>query len=197
MRFKKVMIGLLLFNILLVLITDIFLVLAFSDIWLVRNSQSENIRTYDVEFTALKQEDVSVPVPENDNKANKIEISSEDRELLAKLLYLEGRGESVECQKAIISVVVNRLNSGYWGKTYREVIYSKNQFSPAKYISKTEATKTQYEVVDDIIKNGTTLPCYVLYFRAGHFFDWCKSYVQIDNTYFSYTQKDYNNLGGK
>lgn len=37
----------------------------------------------------------------------------------------------------------------------------------------------------------------LLYFRANYFFDWCISYKQIDNTFFSYTKKDFDRLGGK
>lgn len=127
----------------------------------------------------------------------KINISSGDIDLIAKLLYLEGRGESEECQRAIVSVIINRLKSGYWGSTYHDVIFAKNQFEPAGSISKTTAGAKQYEIIEYVMKNGTTLPKYVLYFRANYFFDWCVDYKKIDNTYFSYTKKDFDKLGGK
>lgn len=162
----------------------------------VRNSENisgDNVLALD---TAEKAEPI-IELVEEIEPEYKVSISPEDVDLIAKLLYLEGRGESEECQKAIVSVIINRLNSGYWGNTYRDVIYAKNQFEPAKYIENTIATPKQYDVIYDIMKNGISIPGYVLYFRAKYFFDWCINYKQIDNTCFSYTQKDFNKLGGK
>lgn len=115
-------------------------------------------------------------------------VSSSDRELLAKLLYCEGRGESVECQRAIISVVFNRLDSGKWGNSLNKVVYAKGQFEPvAKGLLKNaKPSQIQYEVVDYIIENGTTIPSWVLFFRASYHFNWQNytPYTSIDNTYF-------------
>ena len=122
------------------------------------------------------------------NKSDKVYTQISDRELLAKLLYCEGRGESEECQKAIISVVINRLNNGYWGNTINNVVYAKGQFTPAinGTLEKATPTKTQYEVVDYVLENGSTLPSWVMYFRASYHFNWkgYTPYCVIDNTYF-------------
>lgn len=122
------------------------------------------------------------------NKSDKVYTEIDDRELLAKLLYCEGRGESVECQKAIVSVVINRLNNGYWGDTINKVVYAKGQFTPALNgtLENVTPTKTQYEVVDYILENGSTLPSWVMYFRASYHFNWkgYTPYCAIDNTYF-------------
>ena len=115
-------------------------------------------------------------------------LNVDDRELLARLLYCEGRGESVECQRAIISVIVNRLNSGYWGNTYSNVVYAKGQFSPVSSgaINNVKPSQTQYEVVDYVLENGITIPSWVMYFRASYHFNWkgYTPYCNIDNTYF-------------
>lgn len=113
-------------------------------------------------------------------------ITSADREMIARLLYLEGRGESIECQRAIVSVVINRLNSGYWGDTIKEVIYAKNQFEPANQIKNTTPTQVQYDAVDYVLENGITIPSWVLYFRASYHFNWqgYTKYEQMSNTYF-------------
>ena len=119
-------------------------------------------------------------------------ITSKDRETLARLVYLEGNAESLECQKAIVSVVINRLNSGYWGKTINSVIYASGQFTPASQIPYTTPTATNYEAVDYVLTNGVTLPSYVLYFRASYHFSWngYVPYKVIENTYFGYMSKD-------
>ena len=116
------------------------------------------------------------------------ELSAEDRELVTKLLYCEGRGESVECQRAIVSVIINRWQSGKWGSSISDVVYAKGQFEPVSTgaLSKSKPSQTQYDVVDYILHNGTTLPNWVMYFRASYHFNW-KGYTQycnIDNTYF-------------
>lgn len=116
----------------------------------------------------------------------------DDRELLARLVFLEANTESLECQKAIASVVINRVNSGYWGNTINSVVYAPNQFTPAPQIPYTTPTATNYEAVDYVLENGVTLPSYVLYFRAGYHFKWSGyvPYTSMGNTYFGYMTKD-------
>ena len=122
-------------------------------------------------------------------------ITSKEREMLARLVYREANVESLECQKAVVSVVINRWQNGYWGNTLDDVVYSENQFSPAHLIPQTTPTEINYEAVDYVLKNGCTIPNYVLYFRADYHFKWSGyvPYQQIDNTYFGYQSKDKNN----
>lgn len=119
-------------------------------------------------------------------------ITSVEREMLARLVYREANTESIECQEAIISVVINRWQSGYWGDTLEEVVYAKNQFSPANLLYCTTPNETNYEVVDEVIQNGVTVPEWVMYFRADSHFKWkgYKAYQRIDSTYFGYMEKD-------
>ena len=119
-------------------------------------------------------------------------ISSEEREMLARLVYLEANIESLECQKAVVSVVINRWQNGYWGDTLEDVVYAPNQFSPAYLIPNTTPTNTNYEAVDYVLKNGCTIPEHVLYFRANYHFNWDGyiPYQKMDDTCFGYLQKD-------
>jgi hypothetical protein len=121
------------------------------------------------------------------DKQQAYNLTNEERELLAKLLYHEARGESIECQKAVVSVVLNRVDSGIWGNTLSEVIYAKNQFEPVGkgLLPNTKPLQNQYEAIDYVIENGATIPSNVLYFRADHYFEWGTDYMNIDNTYFS------------
>ena len=117
-------------------------------------------------------------------------VTAEERELLAKLVYCEANTESVECQKAIVSVVFNQLESGKWGDTLEEVIYYGNNYSPVVFglLDTAEPTATNYEAVDSVLENGPTLPTYVRYFRADYHHKWkgYKGYKTIDNVYFGY-----------
>ena len=119
-------------------------------------------------------------------------ITSEEREMLARLVYREANTESFECQAAVVSVVINRWQSGQWGQTLGEVVYAPYQFTPANLLYKTTPTELNYKAVDTVLKNGCTLPSYVLYFRADYDFkwEWYKPYVQIDSTCFGYFLAD-------
>lgn len=69
-------------------------------------------------------------------------ITEKERETLARLVYLEARGQSYLGQKAVVEVVLNRVLSDEFPNTIDDVIYQKNQFSPAKYIETTTPTQT-------------------------------------------------------
>ena len=122
----------------------------------------------------------------------KYNITSVEREMLARLVYLEGNTESLECQAAIVSVVINRWQNGRWGNTLRDVIYSPYQFTPSNLIYKTTPTEINYQAVDFILQNGCTLPPYCMYFRTDYHFNWdgYRPYTKIDTTYFGYFEVD-------
>lgn len=119
-------------------------------------------------------------------------ITESEREMLARLVYLEANTESLDCQIAIVSVVFNRLQNGYWGNTLKKVIYAKGQFSPSNIIYKTTPTDINYEAVDYVLKNSSQLPKYVMYFRANknHSGKEYVEYMVINNVYFGYFKKD-------
>lgn len=115
-------------------------------------------------------------------------ITSEEREMLARLVYREANTESLECQMAVVSVVINRWQDGRWGETLENVIYSPNQFTPANLLYTTTPTELNYTAVDLVLQNGCTLSPHVMFFRTDHHFDWegYKPYTQIDYTCFGY-----------
>lgn len=120
----------------------------------------------------------------------KYSVTAEERELLARLVFCEANTESVECQRAVVSVVFNQLDAGKWGNTITEVIYYRNNYTPAVFglLDTAEPTSINYEVVDYIIRNGSTLPTYVRYFRSGYHHQWegYEGYCVIDNVYFGF-----------
>ena len=122
-------------------------------------------------------------------------ITSVEREMLARLVYREANIESLECQMAVVSVVINRWQDGRWGDTLEDVIYSPYQFTPANLLYKTTPTELNYTAVDLVLQNGCTLPPYCMYFRADYHFNWegYKPYTQIDTTCFGYFVTDKDN----
>ena len=65
-------------------------------------------------------------------RSGQVKVSEREIELLARLVYAEGRGEPFEGQVAIAAVVLNRVAAPGFPKTVREVIYAPNAFSPVK-----------------------------------------------------------------
>lgn len=116
-----------------------------------------------------------------------IELTEDEKYMLATLIFLEGGGESVECQHAIGSVVINRVTTS--GDSLESVIYAKGQFEPAYLIPSTIPEDTQLEIVNELCINGPSLPEYVTYFRADYYHEWSDltPYKHIDNTYFSFS----------
>ncbi|ACL69926.1 cell wall hydrolase [Halothermothrix orenii] len=58
-----------------------------------------------------------------------INLSGEDIELLARVIYAEARGEPYEGQVAVGAVVLNRVESPDFPDTVKEVIFQDGQFS--------------------------------------------------------------------
>ncbi len=82
-------------------------------------------------------------------------LSDEDIELLARLVWLEARGEPYEGQVAVAEVVLNRVLSAEFPDTVYDVIYQRGQFTPASKISGTTPDEEQYRAVADAIEGMT------------------------------------------
>lgn len=125
-------------------------------------------------------------------------VTAAERDMLATLVYLESSICSDDCQRAVASVIFNRLDSGRWKKdvnkdgeiTLYDIVYYPNAFSPAYLIEdyKDKTTQECYDAVDYVIQNGPTVPTYVRYFRTNYHFKWdgYKGYCDMDNVYFGY-----------
>lgn len=74
-------------------------------------------------------------------------LSEEDKLLLAKLVWLEARGEDMDGQQAVAEVVLNRVKSPYFPNTVSEVIWAENQF-PSKFLATATPVQAQYDAID-------------------------------------------------
>lgn len=148
---------------------------------------SDTVATSEIADTS---EDDTYPILEN-----YISLTDDEIHTLATLVYLEAGIESYECQKAVASVVINRMTTQ--GKTLYEVIYAQNQFTPAKYIQYNCPTESTLSAVKDVVANGPSIPEYVTYFRERYFFSWAIDYIKYDHTCFSYTQDVYDMVCNK
>jgi len=94
-------------------------------------------------------------------------ITEDERELLAKMVYLEARGESAEGQQAVAEVTLNRVVAQNFPGTVREVLYQKGQYATASYLETAVPTKAQYKAVDAALFGTPILPMDVVFFSVG------------------------------
>ncbi|MBQ7004287.1 MAG: cell wall hydrolase [Oscillospiraceae bacterium] len=139
------------------------------------------------ESTTTTTETTTQPEPEG-LTGNFVTLTEDEATLLAALVTLEAGAESYECQKAVASLVINRMLTS--GSTLEGVIYAKNQFSVASRVASTTPFTSCVNAVEEVLTEGTTIPIYVTFFRASYYHTWGDqvAYCCIDNTYFSYSQ---------
>lgn len=113
-----------------------------------------------------------------------VKVTEKDIRDIAALVYLEAGAQSYKCQKAIASVIFNRMVR--YNKTASQVIYENGVFSPASKVSRTTPSGSCMKAVRDVLVNGLTLPKNVLAFRNGHYHSFGKKYCCIDGVYFSW-----------
>ena len=152
------------------------------------------IKMVEIPREIIKEVEKEIVIEIEKEPAYAYHITSKEREMLARLVYLEANTEGLECQKAVVSVVINRWQSGKWGETLQDVVYSPYQFTPSNLIYKTTPVETNYEAVDYVIKYGSILPSYCMYFRADYHFNWgdYKPHKQIGQVCFGYLEADKN-----
>ena len=97
-----------------------------------------------------------------------LELSGEEIELLAKVIYLEARGESFEGQQAVAEVILNRCITEGFPDTVYDVLWEEGQFDSVTPVSLDSAKpgETQYKAIDAALYGPSILPSGVAYFSA-------------------------------
>ena len=113
-----------------------------------------------------------------------LKVSARDKKLMASLVYLECGSQSYRCQKAVASVIVNRMIR--YRKTARQVIYERGVFSVASKVARTTPSQSCVNAVNSVLKDGTILPLRVTAFRNKRYHSFGRRYCCIDGVYFSY-----------
>ena len=118
-----------------------------------------------------------------------LKLTDDETKLLAKLIYVEARGESAEGQQAIAEVVLNRLVSGNFGSSITDMINDESQFVPHKLILSAKPGQAQYEAIDRALYGPYVLPIEVQFYGrvrttdspwgeiGGHIFCYPKGYL--------------------
>jgi len=95
-----------------------------------------------------------------------IELSFAERQLLARVVWAEARGESEEGQQAVAEVVLNRMASGDFPDDIRDVIYGEEQFRSVSVLGRAQPGKAQYDAIERAIYGPYILPENVVYFAT-------------------------------
>lgn len=116
-----------------------------------------------------------------------VELTWAEMELLARVVWVEARGESFEGQQAIAEVVFNRMVSDQFPNSLVEVIYQDEQFRSVPLLDKAEPSQTQYEAIEAALEGPNVLPTDVFYFATYK----TNPYVwgEIDNHIFCYADQ--------
>ncbi|MGN0977112.1 MAG: cell wall hydrolase [Faecousia sp.] len=95
-----------------------------------------------------------------------LELTQEETELLARMVWVEAQGEPVEGQQAVAEVVLNRLAADNFPDTLKGVIYAADQFRSTEHLDEAKPTQTQYEAVERALNGPYVVPKDVVFFAT-------------------------------
>lgn len=95
-----------------------------------------------------------------------VELSYEEKVLLAKMVWVEAQGEPAEGQQAVAEVVLNRLVSDDFPDTIKGVIYSEGQFRSTSKLGDAVPSQAQFEAVEQALEGPYVLPIDVVFFAT-------------------------------
>ena len=93
-----------------------------------------------------------------------IRLTDTEADTLARVIWLEARGEPFDGQQAVAEVVFNRMLSPEFPDTLDEVIYQEGQFSTAERVQSAEPTEVQYIAISTALSGPNILPVEVVFF---------------------------------
>lgn len=150
---------------------------------------TETITSTETTIKEIKDETIEETTTTSTRYNNRwgVSLTGKEIDLLARILWLEARGESKEGQEAVVEVIFNRMVNQ--SKDLKSILSAKNQFSTWKYRNTAKNYGTQVEIVKEVLQGKTNiLEEDVLYFAmwplgknvvkiiGSHYFstDWCE-----------------------
>ncbi len=93
-----------------------------------------------------------------------VTLTMDERELLARMVWVESRGEPLEGQQAVAEVVLNRLVAGNFQDSIEGIVMAEGQFNSTPFLDKATPNQTQYEAVEHALKGPYVTPINTVYF---------------------------------
>lgn len=108
--------------------------------------------------TVEAEEVVETETKEYKNRWN-LQLSEEEIDLLAKILWVEARGESEAGQQAVVEVIFNRIISEDFPDSLYDVLSEKDpvQFASWKLRDTAEPTEKEYESIYAVLNGQTSI----------------------------------------
>lgn len=120
----------------------------------------------------LEQVELEEEKPARAARFASIEMTEEERDELAAIVYLEAGNQSAEGQQAVVEVVFNRVLHSAFPDTVHDVLHqgensSVPQFSTIYMIDRATPTQAQYDAIDGALYGDTILDADVVFFSRG------------------------------
>jgi len=93
-------------------------------------------------------------------------LTDEEKMLLARVIWVEARGESAEGQQAVAEVILNRMASDKFSDTLRGVIYGEGQFLSVEHLKDAIPWQAQYDALERALYGPYILPEDVYHFAT-------------------------------
>lgn len=101
----------------------------------------------------------------NEKAVIPVTANTPDTDLLARLVHSEAQGESYEGKVAVADVVMNRVRSGQFPITIRDVIYQSGQFQPIENGAiNTPADADSIKAANEVLSGAADVTGGALYF---------------------------------
>ncbi len=107
---------------------------------------------------------VEEPKPYVEPRYGDFHLTASEMDLLARMVWVESRGEPFEGQQAVAEVVLNRIAAGNFQDSVHDVVYAANQFKSTAFLEDAEPTQTQYEAIEQALYGPYALPIDVVFF---------------------------------
>lgn len=112
-------------------------------------------------------------------------VDSEERELLAQVMYWENYWNGEEAMLLTGSVVLNRRDHCSWcPNTIKEVLYQKGQYSTTKYFYTKDLPDNVYKLSEQLLRYGSIAPDNVMF--QAMFPQGSGIYKKVGTDYFCY-----------
>lgn len=120
---------------------------------------------YDSESTFVYYEE---PLDTSNPRYPDIKLKADEIRLLAKLVWVEARGESDEGQQAVAEIVLNRMAAEDFPNSLQSVVYGQGQFVTDQF-DKATPSQAQYDAIERALYGPYILPPEVVYYaRSPH-----------------------------
>ena len=84
-------------------------------------------------------------------------ITKSEAELLARIVYLEARGEGDKGERAVIETILNRVASKKFPDSIKKVLSQKNQFSTYKYRNKAKVRSKELKNIYKVLNGDSKI----------------------------------------